>query len=74
MELSCCFSVDVGESVDCPWLSGTMELLWVFTLFALAVEAVALSIGGNQMHVERDSNGLQNIVRSPYLQCLEKHV
>jgi hypothetical protein len=39
-----------------------MKLSNILSLFALAAEAVALSIGGKQMHVERDSDTLQNIV------------
>jgi len=41
-----------------------MKLQNVLAVLALAAEAVALSIGGKQMHVERDSDGLQNIVSS----------
>jgi hypothetical protein len=39
----------------------------VLAILALAAEAVALSIGGKQMHVERESDGLQNIVSTPYI-------
>jgi hypothetical protein len=44
-----------------------MKLLRALTCLALAGEAAALSIGGKQMHVERDSDGLQNIVSYSYL-------
>jgi hypothetical protein len=39
-----------------------MKLPKALTILALAAGALALSIGGKQMHVERDSDGLQNIV------------
>jgi hypothetical protein len=45
-----------------------MKLQSILAILALATEAVALSIGGKQMHVERDSDGLQDIVSFPYLQ------
>ena len=45
--------------------SANMKLLRALTVAALAVQAAALSIGGKQMSVERDSDGLQNIVCSP---------
>ena len=50
--------------VCCSLPSRTMKLQNVLAVLALAAEAVALSIGGKQMHVERDSDGLQNIVSS----------
>lgn len=43
-----------------------MKLLRALTIAALAVEAAALAIGGKQMTVERDSDGLQNIVATPF--------
>ena len=39
-----------------------MKLGKVLTILVLTAQAVALSIGGKQMHVERDSDGLQNVV------------
>lgn len=39
-----------------------MLLLRAVTIASLTVQAVALAIGGNSMKVERDSDGLQNIV------------
>ena len=39
-----------------------MRFLRAVTVFALAAQAAALSIGGKQMNVERESDGLQNIV------------
>jgi hypothetical protein len=47
-----------------------MKLLRIITLTALAAQAAALAIGGKEMIVERDSDGLQNIVSIPNLsQC-----
>jgi hypothetical protein len=43
-----------------------MKLLRALTIAALAVEAAALAIGGKQMTVERDSDGLQDIVTTPF--------
>ncbi len=43
-------------------LSGTMKLRQVITALGLVAHAAALLIGGRQMHVERDSDGLQEIV------------
>jgi len=40
-----------------------MKLLRTLTVLALAAQVVGLTIGGKQMHVERDSDGLQDIVR-----------
>jgi hypothetical protein len=40
-----------------------MKVSRALTLVALAAQAAALSIGGKQMVVERESDGLQNIVR-----------
>jgi hypothetical protein len=60
--------------VNCPLLSGKMKLRKVLTVLALAAEAVALSIGGKQMHVERDSDGLQNVVSFACLQYQETYV
>jgi hypothetical protein len=42
-----------------------MRFLRAVTVFALAAQAAALSIGGKQMQVERESDGLQNIVDTP---------
>ncbi|KFZ09594.1 hypothetical protein V501_05524 [Pseudogymnoascus sp. VKM F-4519 (FW-2642)] len=39
-----------------------MMLLYTLATVALAVQCTALSIGGREMRVERDSDGLQNIV------------
>ncbi|PVH82092.1 glycoside hydrolase family 35 protein [Cadophora sp. DSE1049] len=39
-----------------------MKLLRAITAFAFAAQAAALSIGGKHMKVERDSDGLQDIV------------
>jgi hypothetical protein len=41
-----------------------MKLSRALTILGLAAQAVALAIGGKQMIVERESDGLQNIVRS----------
>jgi hypothetical protein len=41
-----------------------MKLLRPLAIATLAAQAVALSIGGRQMVVERESDGLQNIVSS----------
>lgn len=40
----------------------TMKILRTITAFAFAAQAAALSIGGKHMTVERDSDGLQDIV------------
>lgn len=40
----------------------SMKLLRALTVAALATQTAALAIGGKQMLVERDSDGLQNIV------------
>jgi hypothetical protein len=45
-----------------------MRFLRAVTVFALAAQAAALSIGGKQMQVERESDGLQNIVDTPNMQ------
>jgi hypothetical protein len=42
-----------------------MRFLRAVTVFALAAQAAALSIGGKQIQVERESDGLQNIVDTP---------
>jgi hypothetical protein len=42
-----------------------MRFLRAVIVFALAAQAAALSIGGKQMQVERESDGLQNIVDTP---------
>jgi hypothetical protein len=39
-----------------------MKFLRALAVFALAAQAVAMTIGGKHMHVERES-GLQDIVR-----------
>jgi hypothetical protein len=39
-----------------------MKLPRALTALLLAAQAAALSIGGKQMHVERESDGLQDIV------------
>lgn len=39
-----------------------MKVLRAITAFAFAAQAAALSIGGKHMTVERDSDGLQDIV------------
>jgi hypothetical protein len=39
-----------------------MKLSGAVTILGLAAQAVALAIGGKQMHVERESDGLQSIV------------
>ena len=39
-----------------------MKLLRALAALLLAAQAAALSIGGKQMHVERESDGLQDIV------------
>ncbi len=39
-----------------------MKLSGALTILGLAAQAVALAIGGKQMHVERESDGLQKIV------------
>jgi len=41
-----------------------MRLFGAIGVAFLAVQAAALSIGGKNMKVERDSDGLQNIVSS----------
>ena len=43
-----------------------MKFRNIFTFLALAAEAATLTIGGKQMLVERDSDGLQNIVSNMY--------
>lgn len=42
-----------------------MKLLRALTVAALAAQAAALYIGGRQMIVERESDGLQDIVSCP---------
>ena len=42
-----------------------MKLSGALTILALTAQAVALAIGGKQMHVERESDGLQNIASFP---------
>jgi hypothetical protein len=42
-----------------------MKLLRTLLVAALAAQAAALSVGGKQMVVERESDGLQNIVSGP---------
>ena len=42
-----------------------MKLLRALVVAALAAQAAALSIGGKQMVVERESDGLQDIVSGP---------
>lgn len=39
-----------------------MKLLRAIVTAAFAAQAAALAIGGKQMHVERESDGLQDIV------------
>lgn len=39
-----------------------MKLLQALATVVLATQAVALSVAGREMKVERDSDGLQNIV------------
>jgi hypothetical protein len=41
-----------------------MKFLQALAAATLAAQAAALSIGGKQMHVERGSDGLQDIVSS----------
>jgi hypothetical protein len=43
-----------------------MRFLRAITLVGLAAQAVALAIGGKQMLVERESDGLQDIVRDKF--------
>jgi hypothetical protein len=51
-----------------------MKLLRALTIAALAVEAAALAIGGKQMTVERDSDGLQDIVTNPlFFESISRH-
>jgi hypothetical protein len=51
-----------------------MKLLRALTIAALAVEAAALAIGGKQMTVERDSDGLQDIVTTPFFfESISRH-
>jgi hypothetical protein len=45
--------------------SAKMTLLRALTLAAFASQAVALAIGGRQLVVERESDGLQDIVSAP---------
>jgi hypothetical protein len=42
-----------------------MKLLRALTIAALAAQAAALTIGGRHMVVERDNDGLQDIVSIP---------
>lgn len=42
-----------------------MKLLRALAIAALAAHAAALAIGGRPMIVERDSDGLQDIVSTP---------
>lgn len=43
-----------------------MKLFRAIGVAALAVQAAALSIGGKNMKVERDSDGLQDIVSTTF--------
>lgn len=49
-----------------------MKLLRAITVFAFAAQAAALSIGGKNMKIERDSDGLQDIV-STVLSAIFSH-
>jgi len=42
-----------------------MKLLRALSVAALAAQAAALTIGGRQMKIERDSDGRQDLVSSP---------
>lgn len=44
-----------------------MKLLRAFTIAARAATAAALAIGGRQIVIERDSDGLQDIVCPSYI-------
>lgn len=59
-----CHSFALSGLFDCERASATMMFLRGLTCIALAAQAAALSIGGRQMHIERDSDGLQDIVSS----------
>jgi hypothetical protein len=50
--------------------SARMRISRALTIVTLAAQAVALSVGGRQMLIERESDGLQNIVNA--LQALNR--
>ncbi len=42
--------------------STVMNVLRLFAILFLAAQAAALAIGGRLMHIERESDGLQDVV------------